>query len=84
MMVEAFMKFILCLTVLVTTSSWSQTIKSFNKALQEDVQKELKDDDKFRKEVTRGPASVEMKKGTVTDEPSKLDKNVRQFGPNKW
>jgi hypothetical protein len=78
------MKFILCLTVLVSANSWSQTIKNFNKALQEDVQKEIKDDDKFKKDMNRTPASVEVEKEPMIDEPSKMDKNVRQIGPNKW
>lgn len=78
------MKIILCTLVLVSSVAWSKTTINFSQALQEDVQKEVKDDEKFKKEATRGPASVETEHEQVIDEPSKLDKNVRQIGPNKW
>lgn len=78
------MKILLCSLVLVSSVAWSKTTINFNQALQEDVQKEVKDDEKFKKEASRGPASVETEHEQVIDEPSKLDKNVRQIGPNKW
>ncbi len=78
------MKILLCTLVLVSTGAWSKTIINFSQALQEDVQKEVQDDEKFKKEANRGPASVETEHEQPIDEPSKLDKNVRQIGPNKW
>lgn len=76
------MKIILCTLVLVSNMAWSKTIINFNQALQEDVQKEVKDDEKFKKEALRGPASVEVEKELPVVEP--LDKNDQQIGPNKW
>ncbi len=76
------MKIILCTLVLVSNVAWSKTIINFNQALQEDVQKEVKDDEKFKKEANRGPASVEVEKELPVVEP--LDKNDQQIGPNKW
>ena len=77
------MKLILCL-MLISTVSWSKTVIDFNEALQEDVQKELVDDTKFKKQIQRRPASVEAAKEPRINEPSKLDKNIRQIGPNQW
>ncbi len=78
------MKIILCALVLVSSVAWSKTVINFNQALQEDVQNEVKDDEKFKKQATRGPASVEVEHEQVIDESSKLDKNERQIGRNKW
>ena len=78
------MKILLCTLVLVSSVAWSKTTINFNQALQEDVQKEIQDYEKFKKEATRGPASVETEHQQPINEPSKLDKNVRQIGPNKW
>ena len=78
------MKIILCSLVLISTVVWSKTTINFNQALQEDVQKEVKDDEKFKKEAIRGPASVEIEQKEPLNEPSRLDKNIRQIGPNRW
>lgn len=81
------MKFIISCVLFVSASmAWSAgAVKDFNKELIQDVQKEIKkDDDSFKsRAATRAPASVEMKVAPI-EEPSKIDKNVRQIGPNKW
>jgi hypothetical protein len=57
----------------------------FNQVLNDDVHKEIKnDDDKFKQEVQRAPASVQPQVRPVPKAPSKLDKNVRQIGPDRW
>lgn len=80
------MKIILCLSILISATAWSKTtVINFNQVLNEEVAKDIKkDDEKFKKEVTRGPASVDTQHEPVIDEPPKIDKNVRQIGPNKW
>lgn len=78
------MKILLCTLVLVSSVAWSKPTINFNQALQEDLQNEVKDDEKFKKEAFRGPASVETEKEQIIDESSQLDKNARQIGPNKW
>lgn len=79
------MKLILCLLVLVSFSTFAKTKIDFSQALNEDVEQDIrKDDEKFKKEATRGPASVQPEQATPIVETPKIDKNVRQIGPNKW
>jgi hypothetical protein len=79
------MKLILCLMVLVSFSTFAKTKIDFSQALNEDVEQDIrKDDEKFKKEATRGPASVQTEQENPIMEPPKIDKNVRQIGPNKW
>ncbi len=79
------MKFFICLSLLVSALAWSKTGVDFNQAITEDVKKEFKkDEDKFKKESFRGPASVQNEQENVIEETPKLDKNIRQIGPNKW
>jgi hypothetical protein len=80
------MKFALCLSLLLTGSVWSKTMVKFNQVLNDDVHKEIKnDDDKFKQEARRGPASVQPEVRPLPKAPpSKLDKNVRQIGPDRW
>lgn len=79
------MKLILCLMVLVSFSTYAKTKIDFSQALNEDVEQDIrKDDEKFKKEATRGPASVETEQENPIVETPKIDKNVRQIGPNKW
>jgi len=79
------MKLILCLTLLMSFSAYSKTKIDFSQALNEDVEQDIKkDDEKFKKEATRGPASVQPEQEMQIEDTSKIDKNVRQIGPNKW
>lgn len=79
------MKLILCLTMLMSFSAYSKTKIDFSQALNEDVKQDIqKDDQKFKKELTRGPASVQPEREYQIEETPKMDKNVRQIGPNKW
>ena len=82
------MKFsLLALLLLASTSLMAKEVKNFNKLLMEDVQKDIKNDNaedlKTKSTATRGPASVSTEEGPAQDE-SKIDKNVRQIGANKW
>ncbi len=79
------MKLILCLMVLVSFSTFAKTKIDFSQALNQDVEQDIrKDDEKFKKEATRGPASVQTEQENPIMETPKIDKNVRQIGPNKW
>lgn len=79
------MKFILCLTVLMSFGAFAKTKIDFSQALNDDLKQDIrKDDEKFKKEATRGPASVETDSDRPIEDTSKIDKNVRQIGPNKW
>ena len=79
------MKFILSILLMISASAYSKsTVINFNQVLNEDVEKDIKqDEEKFRK-ATRAPASVTPEKSMPQDENLKIDKNVRQIGPNKW
>lgn len=81
------MKFILCLLVASSSIAWSKPTKiNFNEALMEDVQADIqKDEERFRNDVRRGPASVEeVEVKPFIDEESKIDKKDRQIGPRNW
>lgn len=76
---------ILFILALCSSFAWSKTIKDFNKAIYEDASADIKkDQDKFKKTATRGPASVEIVPESKIEEESKIDKNVRQIGPKTW
>lgn len=79
------MKIILCL-LLASPFVWAKSTKiNFNEALIRDVEKDIKhDDEKFKTDIRRGPASVEVEKIPAINEKSKIDKNVRQIGPDRW
>lgn len=79
------MKYSLVFILAITASLVSaKTIENFNHVLTSEVQKDIqKDEDKFKKEITRKPASVNTIQATEIDEAPKL-KNARQIGPNKW
>lgn len=79
------MKWVLILSVITVTSAFGKTTTDFSKALNDDLRRDIrKDDEKFRKESFRRPASVEAAEAPVIEETSKIDKNIRQIGPNKW
>lgn len=78
----------LTLIVVIFMASFSALAKSpanFNEALLKDVEKEIKkDDESFKKASARAPASVEGEYDHPIEETPKIDKNVRQIGPNRW
>lgn len=81
------MKYTIVLTLAITsTIAWAEPVRDFNKVLIQDVQKQItKDDDSFKsKKSSRAPASVDDVEVAPMEEPSKIDKNVRQIGPNRW
>lgn len=80
------MKFILCM-LMASSFAWSKPTQiNFNEALMEDVQADIqKDEERFRSDVRRGPASVEeVEVKPFIDEESKIDKKDRQIGPRSW
>lgn len=81
------MKFLFSILFLLSFSAWAKPVVDFNSVLMENVQKDIqKDEDKFKsKELSRGPASVGATEDDArVQEVPKLDKNLRQIGPNKW
>lgn len=80
------MKYLLLLSLFASASAWGKTtVINFTQVLTKDLQTDIKkDDEKFKTERSRGPASVEPEGQSVILEVPKLDKNVRQIGPNKW
>jgi fructose-bisphosphate aldolase class 1 len=76
------MKYVLSFCLLFSIGAWAKTAADFNKALNDDVQKDIKkDEDKFKK---REPASVETAHENEIQDTPKIDKNLRQIGPNRW
>ncbi|WPU66382.1 hypothetical protein [Peredibacter starrii] len=79
------MKFILSGVLLLTTMAWAGSVKDFNKELIETAKTDFKkDEDTFKTRAARAPASVEVEVAPADEVPNKIDKNVRQIGPNKW
>lgn len=80
------MKYLLLFTFLISNFAFSDSKVNFNKALQEDLKTEIKKDDfKYKKKSHRAPASVEADSPPVIiQETPKIDKTIRQIGPNKW
>lgn len=75
--------FIFCLTLSI--GGWAKSMMDFNHALNDDVSRDIrKNDDKFKKEALRAPASAEEEHENVIEDVPKIDKNVRQIGPNRW
>lgn len=78
----------LLIFLLMTSSfAWSKpTHINFNEALLQDVQTDIrKDEDKFKAEPNRGPASVEqVEVDPIIKEELKIDKHNRQIGPKNW
>jgi len=76
---------LILIILLISTYSWSSSVKELSHKIGEDVNLELKkDEDKFRKTPVRLPASVPVVEKIKPEEPTKIDKNVRQIGPNEW
>jgi putative lipoic acid-binding regulatory protein len=86
------MKFtFLILLTCFSTQILGKTVQDFNKALIEDVQKDIKQDNdydlKTKESITRSPASVESveeSRSEEIEEESKIDKSFRQIGSKNW
>lgn len=80
-------KLIFFIALSVSLNSWAnKSLKEFNETFHREIDREIKkDEDKFKKSPIRGPASVpDVVERPMMKEPSKIDKNVRQIGPNEW
>jgi hypothetical protein len=79
------MKLLIILSAFICISAYAKDVKDLNKVLLQDVKADIQnDDEKFRKPQMRKPASVEEVNDQNITEPQKIDKNVRQIGPNAW
>ncbi len=79
------MKSLFFVTLLFSLSAFAKSPAELSKELSKDIQKDIrKDEDKFRKTVSRIPASTDPIEEPRIDETPKMDKNIRQIGPNKW
>ena len=82
------MKFTLFMVITFGTSlGFAKDAKDFNKALIDDVQKDLMTDNdqnlKSDNAPMRGPASVENQEAVIRED-SKIEKKERQLGNSKW
>lgn len=79
------MKTLICF-LLITSNAWAKSVDEFNKSILQDVTKDIqKDEEKFKKSApSRGPASVNPVKMRKFPGPEKIEKNVKQIGPNDW
>lgn len=79
------MKILIGLLILLPTISFSKSLEEFSSVITKEVDLEIrKDEDKFKVPARRAPASVTPVKKEVLEEPKKIDKTVRQIGPNSW
>lgn len=79
------MKIIICFSLLFSSFVWSKSVNDLNSAILKDVKEDIqKDAEKFKKTPTRGPASIGPVEKPRIVAPDKLDKNVKQIGPNEW
>lgn len=80
------MKYLIILSTFIAFGPvHAKDVKDLNKVLLQDMKKDIqKDDERFKKPQTRGPASVNDVTESKITEPQKIDKNVRQIGPNAW
>lgn len=85
------MKFAMVMVLVFSTSmAFAKEVKDFNKALIQDVQKDLKTDNdqsmKANNAPMRGPASVDTMESAdqTAQENSKIEKKEKQLGNSKW
>lgn len=84
------MKYLIVLSLIVSSIAWSKTTENFNRALNEDLKQDIqKDDFKYKSRTMRGPASAEPMEvipSSNTDIPKEVQKieKVKQLGPNNW
>lgn len=80
------MRYLALFLLLNSMSAFSKDISEFNKLMTQDLKSEItKDEDRY-KVRTRAPASVaaeEPQKRPIEETP-KIDKTIRQIGPNNW
>jgi hypothetical protein len=75
----------LLIFIFVSFNASGKSLRDFNTLINEEVHEEIKkDEDKFRKPTSRAPASMPADPKRMIEEPKKIDKNVRQIGPNFW
>jgi hypothetical protein len=78
---------IICILALFSISTFARDVKDFNKALINDVQKDINSDNDqaLKSRSFRGPASVVEDAHPVEMEENKFEKqNIRQTGSQKW
>ena len=75
----------------LSTQSFAKSVKEFNKALIEDVKKDIQQENdldlKTKESISRSPASVEDARDDRSEEieeESKIEKNFRQIGSKNW
>ena len=80
------MKFIAIFIFAITHTAYGKEASNFNRVLLDEVKKEISNDDEYLKKTPqRGPASVAPTKvPTPIQDTSKIDRNVRQIGPDSW
>jgi hypothetical protein len=79
------MKLMLSLLTLMPILTFGKSLKEFNSVITNQVHLEIKkDEDKFKTRSSRAPASVTPVHEQAIEEPKKIDKTVRQIGPNSW
>ena len=79
------MKKWLGLVSLLPLLAFVKSLKEFNSVITKEVHQEIrKDEEKFKTSASRAPASVSPVHDQVVEEPKKIDKTVRQIGPNSW
>jgi hypothetical protein len=79
------MKMGLCFLILVPFIAQGKSLKDFSSVITREVHQEIrKDEEKFKTKSSRAPASVSPVHDKVVEEPKKIDKTVRQIGPNSW
>jgi hypothetical protein len=79
------MKIMLCFLMVVPLVAFSKSLKEFNTVITREVDQEIrKDEEKFKSPAFRAPASVTPAVVPSVEEPKKIDKTVRQIGPNSW
>lgn len=79
------MKLILFTMLFLSLPVLAKSNQDFNKVLLEGVKKDIrKDEDSYKKQAVRAPASVEVEVVSQPEVPTKVDRNVRQIGPNRW
>lgn len=78
------MKLLIIISVLFCLPAVAKDIKDLNKALIQDVKKDIQKDDERFKQTSRHPASVQEVKPMKIEKPDKIEKNVKQLGHSEW
>ncbi len=76
---------LLLIALVISSPVFSRTTPDFNRELAADLKSDLsKDEEKFRKVPTRGPASTTPLEKVEFEGPDKIEKNVKQLGHPNW